>query len=84
MLLTPYALDGKGTDEDPSINDAAEQDRRFGQWDHVRIYDRDDFMDRMRAAGLETSLFEPHSEMPDRAKELDLNPLETLPVGRKS
>jgi len=84
MLLTPYALDGKGTDEDPSINDPAEQDRRFGQWDHVRIYDRDDFMARMRAAGFETSLFDPHAEMPERAKELDLNPVETLPVGRKS
>lgn len=83
LLLTPYALDGKGTDEDPSIDDPAEKDRRFGQWDHVRIYDRADFLDRMRRAGFETSLYDPFAAQPARARELRLNPLELLPIGRK-
>ncbi len=81
LLLTPYAMDGQPTDEDPSIHDPVEQDRRFGQWDHVRIYNRDDFLARMEAAGLQTRLFEPFREMPERAKELRLNPLEALPIG---
>ena len=83
LLLTPYALDGKGTDEDPSIEDPAEKDRRFGQWDHVRIYDREDFLARMRTAGFETTLYNPFEARKDRAEELHLNPLELLPVGRK-
>lgn len=83
LLLTPLALDGAGTDEDPSVADPEERNRRFGQWDHVRIYDRDDFLGRMRAAGFTTSLFRPFEEEPDRAESLRLNPIETLPIGRK-
>lgn len=83
ILLTPYALDGKGTDEDPSIADPAERDRRFGQWDHVRLYDRDTFLQRMAAAGLETKLYDPFHDDPKAAEALHLNPLELLPVGRK-
>lgn len=83
MLLTPYATDGKPTDEEPTISDPEEQDRRFGQWDHVRIYSRDDFLSRMEAAGMQANLFEPFAEFPEKAKALCLNPLETLPIGVK-
>jgi len=83
LLLTPFALDGKGTDEDLGINDSAEQDRRFGQWDHVRLYDRDDFLKRMRNAGFDASLFDPFDSDQDQAERLHLNPLELLPIGTK-
>jgi len=83
LLLTPLALDGLGTDEDPALHDPVEQDRRFGQWDHVRIYGRDDFLARMRAAGFETRAVDPFEAWPEAAKELHLNPLEILPVGTK-
>ena len=82
LLLTPYALDGRGTDEDPGLGDPAERDRRFGQWDHVRIYDRDDFLTRMRGAGFEARLWNPFSEDAEAARGLHLNPDEALPVGR--
>ena len=59
LLLVPLAHDGQGTDEDPTIRDPAEQDRRFGQWDHVRIYDTQGFTSRMATAGFETSLYDP-------------------------
>jgi SAM-dependent methyltransferase len=83
LLLTPYAQDGKGTDEDPAVADPAERDRRFGQWDHVRLYDREDFLARMRRAGFETAVFAPFESYPEAAKALHLNPLEVLPVGTK-
>jgi SAM-dependent methyltransferase len=83
LLLTPLATDGGGTDEDPSIADPAEKDRRFGQWDHVRIYDRDDFLARMRTAGFEVEAFSPFEVCPEEAERLHLNPLEILPVGTK-
>jgi SAM-dependent methyltransferase len=81
LLLTPFATDGGGTDEDMSVADPAERDRRFGQWDHVRIYGRDDFLARMRAAGFETASFAPFEACPEAAERLHLNPLEILPVG---
>jgi SAM-dependent methyltransferase len=83
LLLVPFALDGKGTDEDPGLADPEERNRRFGQWDHVRLYDHGDFLDRMRQAGLEASLFEPFASHPGAAERLKLNPLEALPVGIK-
>lgn len=83
LLLTPYALDDKGIDEDPTVVDPAERDRRFGQWDHVRLYDRNTFLDRMRTAGLETHLYDPFSDASNQAETLHLNPLELLPVGKK-
>ena len=79
----PFALDGKGTDEDLTLADPAERDRRFGQWDHVRLYDRGDFLQRMRAAGFETALFDPCASHPAAAARLGLNPLELLPVGTR-
>jgi SAM-dependent methyltransferase len=83
ILLTPYATDENGTDEDPSILDPAERDRRFGQWDHVRLYDRDTFLQRMSAVGFETSLYDPFLESKEVAEVLHLNPMELLPIGRK-
>jgi SAM-dependent methyltransferase len=83
LLLVPFALDGAGTDEDPALADPAERNRRFGQWDHVRLYDRDDFLARMARAGFETSLFEPFASHVEAAERLHLNPLEALPVGTK-
>lgn len=83
LLLVPLANDGEGTEEEPGINDPAEQERRFGQWDHVRIYGRDDFLDRMAKAGFEVSPYDPFTSSPERAGDLHLNPLEILPVGRR-
>ena len=83
LLLVPLAHDGKGLDEDPTISDPAEQDRRFGQWDHVRIYDTESFLGRMGEAGFDTRLYDPQAADAARAETLHLNPLEKLPIGRK-
>ena len=83
LLLTPFALDGKGTDEAPEITDPVERDRRFGQSDHVRVYDRGTFAARMQAAGFDVTIYDPFADLPDRAATLHLNPLELLPVGLK-
>jgi len=42
------------TIEDPYCDDPAERERRFGQFDHVRIYGPD-FAERLREAGFEVS-----------------------------
>lgn len=50
IIMVPY-FDGMITDEDPSITDPAERERRFGQQDHVRFYGRDT-LDRLAEPGL--------------------------------
>jgi len=52
LLMVPVALDRATTDEDPSVTDPHERIRRFGQFDHVRLYGRD-YADRLKAAGFE-------------------------------
>lgn len=80
LALAPFALDGLGTDEDPSVVDPAERERRYCQFDHVRLYDREDFVARLAMSGFNVRLFDPHSEFPEEAKKMSLDPRELLPV----
>lgn len=84
LVLVPLALDGAGTDEDRAVRDPRERLLRFGQWDHVRIYNRSDYFSRLQDVGFATVAFDPFEQYPDEADALHLNPLEVLPVGRKS
>jgi SAM-dependent methyltransferase len=52
IFQVPFVPTQIVTDEDPSITDPAERERRFGQYDHVRIYGKD-YPERLRAAGFE-------------------------------
>ena len=84
LLLVPLAMDGGGTDEDPTVTDPAERNHRYGQWDHLRLYGKDDFLSRLTEAGFEVSTFSPFEAMPAEADQLHLNPSEILPIGRKA
>jgi SAM-dependent methyltransferase len=83
LLMVPLACDGLPTEEDPSIDDPREQERRFGQWDHVRIYGRDDFMNRLRKIGFSVMPFNGYDDFPEEAESLGLNPRETLVIASK-
>lgn len=83
LLLVPLALDGNGTDEDPTVVQASERERRFGQWDHVRLYGKEDFVARCERAGFAVTLYDAFQDDPAEAGRLHLNPLEHLPVGVK-
>jgi SAM-dependent methyltransferase len=51
ILMAPV-LDIPGTqDEDPTVTDEAERWRRFGQFDHVRIYEKSVYLERLASAG---------------------------------
>jgi SAM-dependent methyltransferase len=54
ILQVPISANSATTDEDPSIADPREQERRFGQPDHVRLYGQD-YVDRLTAAGFSVS-----------------------------
>lgn len=51
LLMVPTVKSGP-TQEDPTLSDPAERERRFGQADHFRLYGND-YGDRLREAGFE-------------------------------
>jgi SAM-dependent methyltransferase len=54
--MHPVEADRAVTFEDLSITDPHERQRLFGQWDHVRVYALDDFMERLREAGFDVEM----------------------------
>lgn len=51
ILMVPIVLGIDEIDEDPALEDEGERWRRFGQNDHVRMYSKKGFLDRVEAAG---------------------------------
>ena len=51
ILMVPIILSIEGIDEDPTVVDTAERWRRFGQFDHVRLYSKRGFVERVREVG---------------------------------
>ena len=54
ILQIPFSLLLNDTIEDRYINDAVQQEKLYGQADHVRIYAKEDFEERLSHAGFET------------------------------
>lgn len=50
VLQVPMNINSETTDEDPSITDPKEREKRFGQYDHVRMYGMD-YFERLRKVG---------------------------------
>jgi SAM-dependent methyltransferase len=51
ILLVPIVLGVEEIDEDPAVTDPRERWRRFGQDDHVRLYSKRGYLERVREAG---------------------------------
>ena len=51
ILMVPIPLTLDHIDEDPLLEDVGERWRRFGQDDHVRMYSKNGFVERVEAAG---------------------------------
>jgi SAM-dependent methyltransferase len=51
ILMVPIILSIDEIDEDPEVKDEGERWRRFGQFDHVRLYSKRGFLARVRHAG---------------------------------
>ena len=76
------AIDGGVPDENPAYTTPEDRHLHFGQWDHVRLYTRELFTERLEQAGLDVELFNAFESLPEEAKALRLNPLERLRVAR--
>jgi SAM-dependent methyltransferase len=55
ILMYPIDHRRQTTDEDPTVTDPVERKRRFGQFDHVRMYGRD-HLARLTSAGFDVSV----------------------------
>lgn len=51
ILMVPIVLKIEQIDEDPTIIDVETRWRRFGQYDHVRLYSKNGFIGRVEEAG---------------------------------
>ena len=64
IMQVPLDPDYKVTDEDPTIKDPAERERRFRQYDHVRLYGQD-YPVRLKECGFKVTTFNAQEELPD-------------------
>lgn len=62
IMQVPLDPDYEVTDEDPSITDPEERERRFRQYDHVRLYGQD-YPDRLKKAGFKVTIFNAEKEL---------------------
>ena len=53
ILMVPIILSIEQIDEDPGVKDEGERWRRFGQFDHVRLYSKSGFLERVHEAGFD-------------------------------
>jgi predicted SAM-dependent methyltransferase len=83
LLQVPLGVRLTETLEDPSVTDPAERERRFGQFDHVRIYEERDYLSRLREAGFTVEMLNT-SEISGRdgIEKYNLNHRERLVVAR--
>ena len=59
ILQVPYSETIPQTLEQPNINDPVKQAALFGQKDHVRIYSKTDYVDRLQNAGFIVNILTP-------------------------
>jgi SAM-dependent methyltransferase len=57
ILMVPINLKIKNIDEDPNVTDVGERWRRFGQYDHIRLYSKMGFIDRVKQAGFKINQY---------------------------
>lgn len=59
ILQVPYSATIPATLEEPYINDRARQSALFGQNDHIRIYQLDNYLERLQNAGFTVNYITP-------------------------
>ena len=64
IMQVPLDPDYALTDEDITITDPVEREKRFRQYDHVRLYGQD-YPNRLKAAGFKVTTFDAQQELPE-------------------
>ena len=83
IFQIPIDIKRKKTFEDPSITEPKERNRRFGQYDHVRIYGMD-YFDRLFSVGFSVQQIHYANNLTkEEITRYCLNPKEIIPVCKK-
>ncbi len=81
ILQVPYSHAIDDTEEDISIDSNAERERRYGQFDHVRLYAYEDYVRRLRSIGFNVEVVDPPAL--SKYSRFAINPKESIFVCRK-
>jgi predicted SAM-dependent methyltransferase len=58
IMMVPILKNSDAVDEDSNCNDVSERWKRFGQDDHIRLYSRKVFVERLEEAGFKIEILE--------------------------
>lgn len=83
ILMVPIILTAKTVTEDPTVTDPAERWRRFGQGDHIRLYSKAGFLERVGEAGFEVEQLNRESFVGDAFERCGISAGSVLYVVRK-
>ncbi|MCB8818939.1 class I SAM-dependent methyltransferase [Microvirga rosea] len=83
ILQVPISLRLEETAEGDGTESEDEKLRRFGQRDHVRIYNEDGYRARLETAGFQIEYYNPFLDDEVAAAQCRLNPFELLHVCRR-
>jgi len=73
ILQVPYSETLDTTIEEPNINDPIRQAALYGQKDHVRIYVKNDYIQRLQKAGFHVNVLTPETLAPFRIHAIQEN-----------
>lgn len=84
IIMVPVELGLENTIEDENITSEADRWRVFGQNDHVRMYSKTGFIERLQAAGFTVELHKGAIRWSDRSlRRVGIAPESVLYIGRK-
>jgi len=84
ILQVPVSLTLQKTYEDPNIISPKQREKAFGQSDHVRIYSKKNYINRLENTGFIVNIFNPFKENWNiNIKKYAINPEEDIFVGLK-
>jgi len=84
IVMVPICTKDEAFDEAPDLEDVAERCRRFGQPDHIRLYTRRVFRERLDAAGFSIHEYRPQDFGADTAQRCGITERSILYVVEKT
>jgi hypothetical protein len=81
--MVPIMTTATHTDEDVSVTDANVRWQRFGQGDHLRMYCKADWLERLQHSGWDVSQYDANAIGPAVFREHGITERSVLYVGHK-
>jgi SAM-dependent methyltransferase len=83
IIMVPINLSRDAIDEDPTVTDEHVRWQRFGQGDHIRVYSKKGFMQRLKEAGFAVNQLDQATFGTDVFKKYGIHPRSVLYVAER-